>query len=145
MCSLCIQQVFELSIPGTVEALLSPEVPLALRLTGQLLLGVVRVFARKVAYLHQDCNDAIVKVGAANVATGRPYHGGICVRVCVWAGVCFGRERCLVLTSSRRQAVRIRQTAASIGEFVAPGWATVGPHLCLHASVSASGPPSQTA
>ena len=46
-------QVFEMSIPGTVEALLSPDAPLALRLTGQLLLGVVRIYAYKVAYLHQ--------------------------------------------------------------------------------------------
>ena len=42
-----------MSIPGTVEALLSPDAPLALRLTGQLLLGVVRIYAYKVAYLHQ--------------------------------------------------------------------------------------------
>lgn len=46
-------QVFDMSIPGTVEVLLSPDAPLALRLTGQLLLGVVRIFARKVNYLHQ--------------------------------------------------------------------------------------------
>ena len=46
-------QVFEMSIPGTVEALLSPDAPLALRLTGQLLLGVVRIYSYKVAYLHQ--------------------------------------------------------------------------------------------
>lgn len=42
-----------MSIPGTVEALLSPDAPLALRLTGQLLLGVVRIYAYKVTYLHQ--------------------------------------------------------------------------------------------
>jgi hypothetical protein len=45
-----------MSIPGTVEALLSPDAPLALRLTGQLLLGVVRIYAYKVAYLHQVCS-----------------------------------------------------------------------------------------
>lgn len=42
-----------MNIPGTVEALLSPDAPLALRLTGQLLLGVVRIYAYKVNYLHQ--------------------------------------------------------------------------------------------
>ncbi len=45
--------MFEASIPGTVDAMLNSEAPLALRLTGQLLLGVVRIYARKIAYLHQ--------------------------------------------------------------------------------------------
>lgn len=46
-------QVHEASIPGTVDVLLSPEAPLALRLSGQLLLGVCRIYARKVSYLLQ--------------------------------------------------------------------------------------------
>lgn len=54
-----------MSIPGTVDVLLSPDAPLALRLTGQLLLGVVRIYAKKVAYLYQDCNDALVKIRLA--------------------------------------------------------------------------------
>ena len=46
-------QVAEAHIPGTVDALLNPEAPLALRLTGTLLLGVVRLYSKKVAYLQQ--------------------------------------------------------------------------------------------
>lgn len=46
-------QVTETSIPSTVDVLLSPEAPLALRLSGQLLLGVCRIYARKVSYLLQ--------------------------------------------------------------------------------------------
>lgn len=46
-------QVADAHIPGIADALLSPEAPLALRLSGQLLLGVCRLYARKVAYLHQ--------------------------------------------------------------------------------------------
>jgi len=38
---------------------------LALRLSGQLLLGVVRIYSRKVGYLFQDCNDALVKIKQA--------------------------------------------------------------------------------
>ncbi len=46
-------QVDEASIPITVDALLNPEAPLALRLSGQLMLGVMRIYARKVDFLHQ--------------------------------------------------------------------------------------------
>lgn len=35
--------------------------PMALRLSGQLLLGVVRIYSRKARYLLDDCNDALVK------------------------------------------------------------------------------------
>ena len=36
--------------------------PLALRLSGQLLLGVVRIFSRKTRYLLEDCSEALVKI-----------------------------------------------------------------------------------
>jgi hypothetical protein len=42
------QQVNSTSIPASVDTLLDPEVPLALRLSGQLMLGVVRIYSRKV-------------------------------------------------------------------------------------------------
>jgi cohesin complex subunit SCC1 len=35
---------------------------LTLRLSGQLLLGVVRIYSRKTRYLLEDCNDALVKL-----------------------------------------------------------------------------------
>ena len=35
---------------------------MALRLSGQLLLGVVRIYSRKAKYLLDDCNEAIVKI-----------------------------------------------------------------------------------
>ncbi|XP_050374757.1 sister chromatid cohesion 1 protein 3-like [Argentina anserina] len=43
-------------IPSTVDRIMSPEVPIALRMSGHLLLGVVRIYSKKVEYLHQDCN-----------------------------------------------------------------------------------------
>ena len=42
------QQIAEANITTSVDAIVSPDAPLALRLSGQLLLGVVRVYARKV-------------------------------------------------------------------------------------------------
>lgn len=35
---------------------------MALRLSGQLLLGVVRIYSRKAKYLLDDCNEAIIKI-----------------------------------------------------------------------------------
>ena len=61
LCSPSLQrhQIFETDLVNSIDSILFPDVPLALRLSGQLLLGVVRVFARKVAYLHADANDAL--------------------------------------------------------------------------------------
>ena len=39
--------------------------PLALRLSGQLLLGVVRIFSRKARYLLEDCSEALIKIKMA--------------------------------------------------------------------------------
>jgi len=36
--------------------------PIALRLSGQLLLGVVRIYSRKARYLLDDCNEALLKI-----------------------------------------------------------------------------------
>jgi hypothetical protein len=36
--------------------------PMALRLSGQLLLGVVRIYKKKTSYLLDDCNEALLKI-----------------------------------------------------------------------------------
>ncbi|KAK3707044.1 sister chromatid cohesion protein 1 [Vermiconidia calcicola] len=41
------------------------QAPLALRLSGQLLLGVVKIYSRKAKYLLDDCNEALVKIKIA--------------------------------------------------------------------------------
>eukprot|EP00899_Mesostigma_viride_P008220 jgi/Mesvir1/1739/Mv21191-RA.1 len=55
-------QIYETSIKESVDSILQPEVPIALRLSGHLLLGVVRIYSRKVNYLFQDCSEALVKL-----------------------------------------------------------------------------------
>ena len=47
---------------SSADTIINPEAPLALRLSGQLLLGVVKVHSRKVGYLFQDCKDALGKI-----------------------------------------------------------------------------------
>jgi cohesin complex subunit SCC1 len=47
----------------TVGAIMGQEVEvMALRLSGQLLLGVVRIYSRKAKYLLDDCNEALLKI-----------------------------------------------------------------------------------
>lgn len=38
------------------EHIMDPGVPIALRMSGHLLLGVVRIYSKKVDYLFHDCN-----------------------------------------------------------------------------------------
>ncbi|XP_074656206.1 double-strand-break repair protein rad21 homolog isoform X2 [Tubulanus polymorphus] len=57
--------VFETNISSSVEAILEPKVKMALRTSGHLLLGVVRIYSRKAKYLLADCNEAFVKIKMA--------------------------------------------------------------------------------
>ncbi|KAK6933743.1 LOW QUALITY PROTEIN: Rad21/Rec8-like protein, N-terminal [Dillenia turbinata] len=50
------------------DRIMEPEVPIALRMQGFLLLGVTRIFAKKVDYLHQDCNVVLITLRKATVA-----------------------------------------------------------------------------
>ena len=56
------QQVLQADVHDSVQTIITPEVPLALRLSGQLLLGVVRIYSRKARYLLDDCNEALMKI-----------------------------------------------------------------------------------
>jgi hypothetical protein len=48
---------------GALDAIVGQEVEvMALRLSGQLLLGVVRIYSRKAKYLLDDCNDALLRI-----------------------------------------------------------------------------------
>ena len=58
-------QIFATDISASVDNIVHPQVPLALRLSGHLLLGVVRIYSRKVKYLMHDCHEAMVKIKMA--------------------------------------------------------------------------------
>ncbi|KAK6340509.1 sister chromatid cohesion protein 1 [Orbilia brochopaga] len=54
------------NIQTSVTAIVGEDqAPMALRLSGQLLLGVVRIYSRKARYLLDDCSDALVKIKMA--------------------------------------------------------------------------------
>ncbi|KAK4796140.1 hypothetical protein SAY86_028466 [Trapa natans] len=54
-------QVADTDIGVSVDSIIFPEVPIALRLSSHLLLGVVRIYSRQVNYLFDDCSEALLK------------------------------------------------------------------------------------
>ncbi|NXT11997.1 RD21L protein, partial [Prunella fulvescens] len=58
-------QIFECNLEATVQKILSPKFAIALRTSGHLLLGVVRIYNRKAKYLLADCNEALTKMKTA--------------------------------------------------------------------------------
>jgi len=58
-------EIYKTDIFESVETIMNPKVPMALRMSGHLLLGVVRIYSRKVKYLLSDCSDALVKIKMA--------------------------------------------------------------------------------
>jgi len=57
--------VFEVNLEDSVDSIISPQVKMALRTSGHLLLGVVRIYNRKSKYLLADCNEAFIKIKSA--------------------------------------------------------------------------------
>jgi cohesin complex subunit SCC1 len=69
-------QIFATDIPQTVMDICNPSVPLALRVSGHLLLGVVRIYSRKVKYVLHDCTEAMLKLQMAFSTTNTTTGGG---------------------------------------------------------------------
>ncbi|MCJ1263218.1 sister chromatid cohesion protein 1 [Lobaria immixta] len=58
--------ILQSDIESSVSAIVDQgQAPMALRLSGQLLLGVVRIYSRKARYLLDDCNEALLKIKMA--------------------------------------------------------------------------------
>ena len=57
--------VFSANVADLTDSIVHPTTPLALRVSGHLLLGVVRIYSQKVTYLYQDCTEAMVKLKMA--------------------------------------------------------------------------------
>ncbi|KAH6660355.1 Rec8 like protein-domain-containing protein [Truncatella angustata] len=63
--------ILQSDIKDSVNAIVDTrQAPMALRLSGQLLLGVVRIYSRKARYLLDDCNEALLKIKMAFRSTG---------------------------------------------------------------------------
>lgn len=58
-------QVFTTDITYTVDSIIHPTEPISLRLSGQLMLGLVRIFSKKINYFYVDAKDVIWKIELA--------------------------------------------------------------------------------
>ena len=56
--------------PAPADRIISPEAPLALRLSGQLMLGVVRIYYKQVVYLEGDAQGALVNLNKVDMMDG---------------------------------------------------------------------------
>jgi cohesin complex subunit SCC1 len=64
-------QILQSDIQSSVGAIVDQgHAPMALRLSGQLMLGVVRIYGRKARYLLDDCNEALIKIRMVS----NPFH-----------------------------------------------------------------------
>ena len=92
--------ILQSNIESSVNAIVDQgTAPMALRLSGQLLLGVVRIYSRKARYLLEDCNEALLKIKMVqhslstakrrNADRGRPFARGTLI--------CHPISICLVL------------------------------------------------
>lgn len=56
-------QVLQSDIQKSIGAIVDQgEAPMALRLSGQLMLGVVRIYGKKAKYLQDDCHETLLKI-----------------------------------------------------------------------------------
>eukprot|EP01132_Coremiostelium_polycephalum_P006732 gene6732-8348_t len=55
-------QIFKTNIPKSIKHILQPHLPMALRMSSHLLLGVVRIYSKKAKYLLDDCSEAVIKL-----------------------------------------------------------------------------------
>ena len=67
--------IFATDISASVDHIVHPSVPLALRVSGHLLLGVVRIYSRKVKFVLTDCTEAMMKLQLAFTATSNNNGG----------------------------------------------------------------------
>ncbi|KAG8567200.1 hypothetical protein GDO81_013535 [Engystomops pustulosus] len=57
--------IYECNLESAIQSILAPKVMIALRTSGHLLLGVVRIYHRKAKYLLADCNEALLNMKVA--------------------------------------------------------------------------------
>lgn len=75
--------ILQSDLGESIEAIITPsQAPMALRLSGQLLLGVVRIYSRKARYLLDDCNEALMKIKMVCYARLFPFCRALLTPLC---------------------------------------------------------------
>ncbi|XP_043704361.1 sister chromatid cohesion 1 protein 2-like isoform X2 [Telopea speciosissima] len=77
-------QVTVTDIPSSVDEIMLHEVTITYRVLGYLLLGVVRIYSKKVDYLYHDCNEILVKIKKISVSgKANPQREAMCEHVSI--------------------------------------------------------------
>eukprot|EP00240_Pyramimonas_obovata_P013949 CAMPEP_0118924014 /NCGR_PEP_ID=MMETSP1169-20130426/2337_1 /TAXON_ID=36882 /ORGANISM="Pyramimonas obovata, Strain CCMP722" /LENGTH=195 /DNA_ID=CAMNT_0006865089 /DNA_START=169 /DNA_END=753 /DNA_ORIENTATION=+ len=66
------KNIVETSVEESADTILKLDIPLALRVSAVLMLGVVRVHSRQVGYLYTDASEAVVKFQKLRVSSHEP-------------------------------------------------------------------------
>ena len=70
-------EIVQTDIKASVESIMAPAIPIALRLSGHLLLGVCRIYSRKVVYLYNESNEAMVKTKMVSASARHAAPAGL--------------------------------------------------------------------
>lgn len=78
-CVACLlgAEIVQTDIKASVESIMAPAIPIALRLSGHLLLGVCRIYSRKVVYLYNESNEAMVKTKMVSASARHAAPAGL--------------------------------------------------------------------
>jgi len=66
-------QVLQGKLEDRISEIIQPRVPISLRTSSSLLLGVVRIYSRKARYLLDDCSDALWRIKMVCLVQRHPF------------------------------------------------------------------------
>ncbi|XP_073014099.1 sister chromatid cohesion 1 protein 2-like isoform X5 [Typha latifolia] len=69
------EQIADTDISSSIDKIM-PEIQISYRIMAQLLLGIVRIFSKKVDFLYNDCNEALAYIGRSFVPRRRTVSKG---------------------------------------------------------------------
>ncbi|XP_072950557.1 sister chromatid cohesion 1 protein 2-like isoform X2 [Typha angustifolia] len=69
------EQIADTDISSSIDKIM-PEIQISYRIMAQLLLGIVRIFSKKVDFLYNDCNEALAYIGRSFVPRQRTVSKG---------------------------------------------------------------------
>lgn len=138
-----------IDLTQTVVQIVQPSVPIALRTSGELLIGVVRIYALKVRHLLKDATDATMLLRAANVQIVRSKEGGKDSAVAVTMDLVAGRAENMldadfddiadILRTGVTSGNKTAERTADAHDVLGTAWFTAEPSQFLEENVASQG------
>lgn len=138
-----------IDLTQTVVQIVQPTVPIALRTSGELLIGVVRIYALKVKHLLKDATDATMLLRAANVQVIRTKEGAKDSAIAVTMDLVSGKAENMldadfddiadILKTGVTSGKKLAEHTADASEVLGTAWFTAEPSQFLEEHVSSQG------